>query len=110
MKVSERDSTVVIDTPLGMTSGPMRRSITEAMIKQTKQLVLLLTRSEIQGVEDILEAGAAAQLTLTCSHDYPIELVNKPKLKGSYTEVCSCGVNKQCRVCERKPFISVVDA
>lgn len=107
MKVSERDAPVVVDTPLGMTSGPMRRSITEAMLDQTEQLVLLLTRSEIQGVEDILQRGAARQMTLTCSRDYPMEIVNPPRSAGAYTEVCECGINTQCSICERKPSIEV---
>ena len=110
MKVSERNAPVVVDTPLGMTSGPMRRSITEAMLDQTEQLVLLLTRSEIQGVEDILQQGAARQMTLTCSRDYPMEIVNPPKSAGAYTEVCECGINTQCSVCERKPSKGVSES
>ena len=103
MQVSERDAPVVVDTPLGMTSGPMRRSIAEAMIDQTNQLVLLLTRSEIEGVQDILRVGAAGMVTLTCSHDYPEELANPPRLEGAYTEVCKCGIDQQCEICERLP-------
>ncbi len=103
MEVSERSAPVVVDTPLGMTSGPMRRSITQTMINQTDQLLLLLTRSEINGVEDILEAGASAQFTLTCSHDYPTEIVNPPRFEGTYTEICSCDINTHCKICERVP-------
>lgn len=107
IQVSERDALVIVDTPLGMTSGPMRRSIAQAMINQTEQLILLLTRAEIQGVEDILQASASAQLTLTCSHDYPIELANPPRYEGAYTQVCQCDINSHCPVCERIPTIAV---
>ncbi|MFC1926551.1 hypothetical protein ACFLWV_02240, partial [Chloroflexota bacterium] len=101
MQVSERDAPVVVDTPLGMTSGPMRRSIAESMVNQTEQLILLLTRAEIQDVEDILQASAATQYTLTCSYDYPKELVNPPRYEGWYTEMCECDINSHCTICER---------
>ncbi len=103
MQVSERDAVVVVDTPLGMTSGSMRRSITQTMINQTEQLILLLTRAEIEGVEDILKNGEAGHFTLTNSQDYPVELVNPPKNKGKYTAVCSCGIDQHCTLCERIP-------
>jgi DNA sulfur modification protein DndD len=102
IQVSERDFPVVVDTPLGMTSGPMREKITEVIIEQSKQIVLLLTRAEISGVETILRDHAAVQQTLTCSLDYPTEVVNPPLKEGSYTQVCNCTIDSHCSICERK--------
>lgn len=104
MEVAERDAPVVVDTPLGMTSGEMKRSITKTMLDETHQLILLLTRSEISGVEDVLAEGAARQLTLTCSMDYPEELVHAPILEGAYTQVCDSKIDEECEICARKPF------
>ncbi len=53
-KVSEVEAPNVIDTPLGMMSGYVRRSVLRTAIDESSQLILFLTRSEIADCEEIL--------------------------------------------------------
>ena len=57
-KVSEVEAPNVIDTPLGMMSGFVKRSVLRTAIRESSQLVLFLTRSEIADCEEILDAEA----------------------------------------------------
>lgn len=57
-KVSGEKSTVVMDTPLGMTSGPIRRSFVTALLSEARQSALIMTPDEIKGIEDILTSKA----------------------------------------------------
>ena len=58
-KVSEVTAPNVIDTPLGMMDGFVKRSVLKTTIQESSQLILFLTRSEIKDCEDIIadEAG-----------------------------------------------------
>ena len=49
--VSEVEAPNVIDTPLGMMSGYVKTSVLTTAIRESSQLVLFLTRSEIAGCE-----------------------------------------------------------
>ncbi len=57
-KVSGEKSTVVMDTPLGMTSGPIRRSFVTELLSEARQSALIMTPDEIKGIEDILTSKA----------------------------------------------------
>ena len=57
-KVSGEKSTVVMDTPLGMTSGPIRRSFVSELLSEARQSALIMTPDEIKGIEDILSSKA----------------------------------------------------
>ncbi len=57
-KVSGEKSTVVMDTPLGMTSGPIRRSFVTELLSEARQSALIMTPDEIKGIEDILSSKA----------------------------------------------------
>lgn len=57
-KVSGEKSTVVMDTPLGMTSGPIRRSFVTELLSEARQSALIMTPDEISGIEDILKSKA----------------------------------------------------
>ena len=64
-KVSEVEAPNVIDTPLGMMSGLVKESVLTKAITESSQLILLLTQSEIEGCQGILDANAARVTTLT---------------------------------------------
>ena len=64
-KVSGVEAPNVIDTPLGMMSGYVKKSVLKTVIQESSQLVLFLTRSEIAGCEDILDTEAGQVITLT---------------------------------------------
>ena len=100
-KVSEVNGPNVIDTPLGMTSGYVRRSIVETAIQQSTQLVLLLTHDEIAGCESIIEDAAGRVVTLTNTAHYPGILVNHPGVEGRQVIRCSCTDLGTCHTCRR---------
>lgn len=77
-KVSEREAPNVIDTPLGMMSDYVKNSVLRVAIKESAQLILFLTRSEIIGCEEILDNAAGRVITLTNPAHYPKILVFSP--------------------------------
>ena len=101
-KVSEVKAPNVIDTPLGMMSGYVKRSVLKTTIRESSQLVLFLTRSEIADCEDILDAEAGRVITLTNPAHYPRMLVNDPQVKEHKVLQCACNHRKECLVCQRR--------
>ena len=101
-KVSEVEAPNVIDTPLGMMSGYVKESVLKTAIRESSQLVLFLTRSEIADCEEILDAEAGQVLTLTNSAHYPRMLVNDPRVKERKVMPCGCSHRQECRLCQRK--------
>jgi DNA sulfur modification protein DndD len=97
-----------IDTPLGMVSGTTKERMVESITRPPApdetpfQVVLLLTRSEIDGVEDILDERAGAFATLSCSQHYPLDLVHKWAEDEPYSRNCDCSHREQCNVCARR--------
>ena len=104
-KVSEVEAANVIDTPLGMMSGYVKRSVLKTAIRESSQLVLFLTRSEIADCEEILDAEAGRIITLTNSAHYPRMLVNDPQVNQRTVLRCECGHRKECRLCQRRQDI-----
>ena len=101
-KVSEVDAPNVIDTPLGMMSGHVKQSVLEIAIRESSQLVLFLTRSEIADCEKILDATAGRVITLTNSTHYPLMLMNKPPAEQYEILRCECSHREECSLCERR--------
>ena len=91
----------VVDTPLGMTSGPVRRAILRYSAANSTQLVLFLTKSEISGVEDILDSFTGRTYTLTNTDHYPERVKNQPPSNRLETLVCECDYRNWCKVCEQ---------
>ncbi|MEU3560467.1 AAA family ATPase [Kitasatospora sp. NPDC006786] len=97
-----------IDTPLGMVSGDTKRRMVEAITRPPDsagtpfQVVLLLTRSEIAGVEDILDERSGAFVTLSCSHHYPGDLESDWKSEYPLSRTCACTHRQMCDVCARR--------
>jgi DNA sulfur modification protein DndD len=105
----------VIDTPLGMMTGAVKRRVVDIISRPTSsppnsseqpqpdnQVILLLTRSEISQIEDILDARAGSIVTFTNSDHYPIDLVNDPGVESPRILICGCNHHQVCRVCQRK--------
>ena len=101
-RVSEVKAPNVIDTPLGMMSGYVKRSVLKTAIRESSQLVLFLTRSEITDCEDILDAEAGRVITLTNPAHYPLMLANDPQVKERKVLQCACNHRKECPVCQRR--------
>ena len=101
-KVSGAEAPNVIDTPLGMMSGYVKRSVLKTAIRESFQLVLFLTRSEIADCEEILDAEAGRVITLTNPAHYPRMLVSDPQVKERKVLRCECNHRQECKLCQRQ--------
>jgi DNA sulfur modification protein DndD len=101
-KISEVEAPNVIDTPLGMTSGYVKRSILRTAIRESAQLILFLTHDEIAGCEDILDESAGVVFTLTNPAHYPKMLVNDSGTNERKVLRCDCDHRSVCALCERR--------
>ncbi|MDN7124870.1 AAA family ATPase [Pseudidiomarina sp. 1APP75-32.1] len=106
-KVSDVQAANIIDTPLGMTSGLVKASLVENLVRESSQVVLFLTFDEIKGVEKILDKYAGKAVTLSFSGHYPKMLRNEPKRQG-VTEACNCNHREFCQICERTDQTNLV--
>ena len=101
-KVSEVEAPNVIDTPLGMMSGYVKRSVLKTAIRESSQLILFLTRSEIADCEEILDVEAGRVITLTNPAHYPRMLINDPQVKERTVLRCECDHHRECTLCQRR--------
>lgn len=106
-KVSEVTAPNVIDTPLGMMDGFVKRSVLKTTIQESSQLILFLTRSEIKGCEDIIADEAGCMITITNSAHYPKILVNDPHINEPQALRCECKDLGECRICQRRTDVEV---
>ena len=108
MEVSQKEAPRIIDTPLGMTSGAVKRRMVELLTTPVDdkgipyQVVLFMTRSEIRDIEQLVQNRADVITTLTCSRDYPVDLVNDWGTNYPVVRSCPCGHTEICRLCERR--------
>ena len=96
----------VIDTPLGMMSGNVKRRVLEMVSRAAgddvdRQVLLFLTQSEISHTEDILDRQSGITFTLIKTDDYPIDLLNDPKVEKSEIRLCKCTHREYCDQCQR---------
>lgn len=101
-QISEVEGPNVIDTPLGMMSGLVKESVLTTAIRESSQLILFLTHSEIDGCHTILDREAGRVITLTNSTHYPTMLVNPPPPGKVGIVTCPCDQNSSCEICERR--------
>ena len=108
MEVAEREAPRIIDTPLGMTSGAVKHRMVELLTSPVEgtglpyQVVLFMTRSEIRDIEQLIQQRAGAITTLTCSKDYPVDLVNDWGSSYPVVRTCPCDHTQICQLCERR--------
>ncbi|MEZ4448299.1 MAG: AAA family ATPase [Nannocystaceae bacterium] len=101
-QVSEVEAPNVIDTPLGMMSGYVKRSVLEHAIRESAQLILLLTQSEILGCESLLDVRAGLVITLTNPTHYPRILISDPRVRELRILRCECNHRTTCVLCARR--------
>ena len=99
--VSEVEAPNVIDTPLGMMSGYVKRAVLRSATKHSSQLILFLTHAEIAGCEGIIDETAGIVLTLTNPTHYPKMLVHDPCVAEQKILICDCDHRHQCQLCQR---------
>lgn len=108
MEVAEKEAPRIIDTPLGMTSGAVRHRMVELLTSPTTesglpyQVILFMTRSEIRDIEELIQERAGVITTLSCSKDYPVDLVNEWGTSYPVVRTCPCNHTQICHVCERR--------
>ena len=107
-KVSEVEAPNVIDTPLGMTSGFVKRSILRTAVRESTQLILFLTHDEIAGCEEIIDDAAGLVFTLTNPAHYPKMLLNDPGVTERKVLRCACDHRGECQLCRRHADAEVV--
>ena len=101
-KVSEVEAPNAIDTPLGMMSGYVKRSVLKTAIRESSQLILFLTRSEIADCEGILDDTAGRVITLTNPAHFPRILENDPGISERMVLRCDCNHRQECDLCRRR--------
>ena len=101
IRVSGVSGPNVIDTPLGMTSALVRRSLLRYAAENSAQLIIFLTGSEMYGVEDILDQYTGRTYTMSFTDHYPRQLVNDPGTDRLETLLCGCDYRSSCHLCER---------
>ena len=106
-KVSEVEAPNVIDTPLGMTSGYVKRSILRTAVRESTQLILFLTHDEIAGCEEIIDQAAGEVFTLTNPAHFPKMLMNDPGVEERKVLRCECDHRSECQLCHRHPDVQV---
>ncbi len=106
-KVSEVEAPNVIDTPLGMTSGYVKRSILRTAVRESAQLILFLTHDEIAGCEEIIDQAAGKVFTLTNPAHFPKMLMNDPGVEERKVLRCECNHRNECPLCLRHPDVQV---
>jgi DNA sulfur modification protein DndD len=99
--VSGVTAPVVIDTPISELSGAVRTECLRIMSQMSQQLILFLTRADIEGVQDVIDQYAGKVLTITNSTHYPQYLVNDLHQDKARTVVCKCSHREYCQICER---------
>ncbi len=108
MEVAEWEAPRIIDTPLGMTSGAVKHRMVQILTTPPGtnglpyQVVLFMTRSEIRDIETLIDSRAGAVFTLTCSKDYPVDLVNEWGDGTPIVKACACNHKEICSICERR--------
>ena len=108
-QVSEVEAPNVIDTPLGMMSGYVKQAVLQLAAEHSGQLILMLTHSEINECEEILDQRVGRIYTLTNPAHYPRILVNDPHAADSRLLVCDCNHRSHCDVCERRESPQLID-
>lgn len=108
MEVSGVTAPRIIDTPLGMIAGGVKSRMVDVITKPAAagspdfQVVLLLTRSEIRDVEKLLDVRAGVVTTMSCSKDWPEDLVHSWQVDHPLVRVCRCNHRESCRICARR--------
>lgn len=108
MEVASRQAPRIIDAPLGMTSGAVKERMVDILTNPVDesglpyQIVLLMTRSEIRDIESLIDKRAGRIMTLSCSKDYPRDLVNDWGQDYPVVRVCPCSHIEICDMCVRQ--------
>ena len=108
MEVSGTVAPRMIDNPIGVASGDTKKRMVDMITRPpgesetSFQVILLLTRDEIKGVEGLLDERCGSFATLSCSQHYPGELIHSWDVDSPVSIACRCNHRQQCKICARK--------
>ena len=91
-----------------MTAGAVKQRMVDLLTPPVGQdgipyqVVLFMTSSEIRDIEQLIHDRAGVVTTLTCSKDYPIDLINDWGTDRPVVRTCACDHTQFCTVCERR--------
>lgn len=107
MEVSGTTAPRIIDAPLGYVAGGVKTRMIDTITRPPTaglpdfQVILLMTRSEIRDIESLLDERAGQVQTMSCSKDYPEDLVYEWGVDRPLVRTCDCSHRQSCRVCAR---------
>ena len=108
MEVSATAAPRIIDTPLGMVVGGVKTRMVETITRPAEegmpdfQVILLLTRSEVRDIDELLDQRAGVITTMSCSKDYPEDLRFSWDVDYPVVRTCGCNHRQSCRRCARQ--------
>jgi len=108
MEISDTAAPRIIDTPLGMVAGGVKTRMVDTITRPRlpgepeKQVILMLTRSEIRDIEHLLDERTGKSMTMSCSKDYSEDLVYSWDVDHPVVRACGCDYHQSCRVCARQ--------
>jgi DNA sulfur modification protein DndD len=107
MEISATTAPRIIDTPLGYTAGGVKTRMVETITRPAKegmpdfQVILLLTRSEVRDIDELLDQRAGRVITMSCSKDFPEDLRISWNVDHPVIRTCGCSHRQSCRTCAR---------
>lgn len=100
---SGESAPLFVDTPLGFTSGMVRKGIFSHTISLSEQVVLFVTSAEINGIEDEVRDSTGSYITLTNAAHYPSQLPTYLGYDYDRALKCTCSpFDTPCQICQRK--------
>lgn len=100
---SGESAPLFVDTPLGFTSGMVRKGIFSHTISLSEQVVLFVTSAELNGIEDEVRESTGSYITLTNAAHYPSQLPTYLGYDYDRALVCKCSpFDPPCNICQRR--------
>jgi len=100
---SGESAPLFVDTPLGFTSGLVRKGIFSHTISLSEQVVLFVTSAEILGIEAEVRDSTGSYITLTNAAHYPSQLPAYLGYDYDRAVQCVCSpFDAPCNICQRK--------
>lgn len=102
-KVCEFIAPNIIDTPFGMMSPNEKHLAIKTLSENSNQLILFLTRSEINNIESDID-NYAGSVTTMINTSKITELINDPGGLPNTILTCNCNHKEHCKQCEHRYF------
>jgi DNA sulfur modification protein DndD len=102
-KVCEFEAPNIIDSPFGIMSPNEKLLVFETLQENSNQLVLFLTRSEINNIDNLLDKFVGSTTTMV-NTSKSSELKNEPDADKNTILTCKCNYREECDQCAHISF------